>query len=110
MARNITTRSKDYPQWYLDVIKAAELADYSPVRGCMVIRPNGYALWEAIQSDLDRRFKESGHVNAYFPVLIPVSFLQKEADHVEGFAMECAVVTHSGLEKGEGGLVPKGKL
>ena len=110
MARNIVTRSENYPQWYLDVIKAAQLADYSPVKGCMVIRPNGYALWEGIQRDLDRRFKETGHVNAYFPLLIPMSFLQKEADHVEGFAMECAVVTHSGLEKGEGGLVPKGEL
>jgi len=103
MAKNITARSKDYPQWYLDVIKAAELADYSPVRGCMVIRPNGYALWEAIQRDLDRRFKATGHVNAYFPMLIPVSFLEKEAQHVEGFAMECAVVTHSSLQKGEDG-------
>lgn len=104
------TREKDYSQWYLDVIKAAELADYSPVRGCMVIRPTGYAVWEAIQRDLDFRFKETGHVNAYFPLLIPVSFLQKEAQHIEGFAMECAVVTHSGLEAGEDGLVPKGKL
>ena len=103
MAKNITTREKDYPQWYLDVIKAAELADYSPVRGCMVIRPNGYALWEAIQHDLDRRFKQTGHVNAYLPLLIPVSFLEKEAQHVEGFAMECAVVTHSSLKKGESG-------
>jgi len=111
MARNITTRSSNYPEWYLDVIKAAQLADYSPVKGCMVIRPNGYALWEGIQRDLDRRFKETGHVNAYFPLLIPMSFLQKEADHVEGFAMECAVVTHSGLEKAEGGgLKPKGEL
>ncbi|MCE7869951.1 proline--tRNA ligase [bacterium CPR1] len=110
MARNITPRAKDYPEWYLDVIKAAELADYSPVRGCMVIRPNGYALWEAIQRDLDFRFKETGHVNAYFPVLIPVSFLQKEADHVEGFAMECAVVTHGGLQKGDSGLEPTGAL
>jgi prolyl-tRNA synthetase len=111
MAKNIVARSKDYPQWYLDVIKAAELADYSPVRGCMVIRPNGYAMWEAIQGDLDRRFKETGHVNAYFPVLIPTSFLQKEAQHVEGFAMECAVVTHSGLEKGaDGKLKAKGEL
>jgi prolyl-tRNA synthetase len=110
MARNITPRAQDYSQWYLDVIKVAQLADYSPVRGCMVIRPNGYALWEGIQRDLDRRFKETGHVNAYFPLLIPISFLQKEADHVEGFAMECAVVTHSGLEKGEDGLVPKGPL
>ncbi len=103
MAKNIVPRSQDYPQWYLDVIKAAELADYSPVRGCMVIRPSGYALWEAIQRDLDRRFKETGHVNAYFPLLIPVSFLEKEAQHVEGFAMECAVVTHSSLEKDEEG-------
>jgi prolyl-tRNA synthetase len=111
MARNITPRHQDYSEWYLDVIKAAELADYSPVRGCMVIRPNGYALWEAIQRDLDRRFKETGHVNAYFPLLIPVSFLQKEAEHVEGFAMECAVVTHSGLEKGpDGRLVPTSPL
>src|ERR1700730_8789322 len=110
MAKNIKTRKDDYAQWYLDVIKAAQLADYSPVKGCMVIRPSGYALWEGIQRDLDRRFKETGHVNAYFPLLIPMSFLQKEADHVEGFAMECAVVTHSGLEKSEQGLVPKGQL
>lgn len=110
MARNITARSKDYPQWYIDVIRAAELADYSPVRGCMVIRPNGYALWEAIQADLDRRFKETGHVNAYFPLLIPASFLAREAEHIEGFAMECAVVTHSGLKKGEKGLEAKGEL
>ena len=110
MAKNIKTRADDYNQWYLDVIKAAELADYSPVRGCMVIRPTGYALWESIQRDLDARFKATGHTNAYFPLLIPVSFLQKEADHVEGFAMECAVVTHSGLEAGEDGLVPKGQL
>ena len=111
MAKNIAARSKDYPQWYLDVIKAAELADYSPVRGCMVIRPYGYALWEAIQRDLDRRFKATGHVNAYFPLLIPVSFLEKEAEHVEGFAMECAVVTHSSLKKGEDGhLTAKAEL
>lgn len=111
MAKNIASRAQDYPQWYLDVIKAAELADYSPVRGCMVIRPNGYALWEAIQRDLDRRFKETGHVNAYFPLLIPVSFLEKEAQHVEGFAMECAVVTHSSLEKdAEGKLKARSEL
>src|ERR1700722_8290600 len=110
MAKNITTREKDYSEWYQDVIKVAELADYSPVRGCMVIRPNGYALWEGIQRDLDRRFKETGHVNAYFPVLIPISFLQKEAEHVEGFAMECAVVTHSCLKKAESGLEPGGEL
>jgi prolyl-tRNA synthetase len=99
MAKNIKTRKDDYAQWYLDVIKAAQLADYSPVRGCMVIRPEGFAVWEAIQRDLDRRFKETGHVNAYFPLLIPQSFLTKEAQHVEGFAMECAIVTHSKLEK-----------
>jgi len=99
MAKNIKPRAQDYAQWYLDVIKAAQLADYSPVRGCMVIRPEGYAIWEAIQRDLDRRFKDTGHVNAYFPLLIPASFLAKEAQHVEGFAMECAVVTHSRLEK-----------
>src|ERR1044071_2928842 len=99
MAKNIKPRSQDYNQWYLDVIKASQLADYAPVKGCMVIRPEGYALWEAIQRDLDRRFKDTGHVNAYFPLLIPTSFLAKEAAHVEGFAMECAVVTHSRLEK-----------
>jgi len=110
MAKNIKSRAEDYAQWYLDVIKAAELADYSPVKGCMVIRPEGFAVWEAIQRDLDRRFKETGHVNAYFPLLIPQSFLAKEAQHVEGFAMECAVVTHSKLEKGEHGLQPGGKL
>jgi prolyl-tRNA synthetase len=111
MAKNIKTRAADYSQWYLDVIKAAQLADYSPVKGCMVIRPEGYAVWEAIQRDLDRRFKETGHVNAYFPLLIPQSFLTKEAEHVEGFAMECAIVTHSKLQKGaDGKLSPGGAL
>ena len=103
MAKNIKPRKDDYAQWYIDVIKAAQLADYSPVRGCMVIRPEGYAVWEAIQRDLDRRFKDTGHVNAYFPLLIPQHFLAKEAAHVEGFAMECAIVTHSRLEKGADG-------
>jgi prolyl-tRNA synthetase len=109
MAKNIKPRKEDYAQWYLDVIKAAQLADYSPVRGCMVIRPEGFAIWEAVQRDMDRRFKETGHVNAYFPLLIPQSFLAKEAAHVEGLAMECAVVTHSRLEKDPekpGGLKP----
>jgi prolyl-tRNA synthetase len=96
VAKNITPRDKDYSQWYLDVIKAGELADYAPVKGAMVIRPTGYAIWESIQADLDRRFKETGHVNAYFPLLIPESFMTKEAEHVEGFAPECAVVTHGG--------------
>ncbi len=111
MAQNITPRDRDYPQWYLDVIKAADLAEHSPVRGCMVIKPHGFAIWERMQRDLDRRFKATGHVNAYFPLFIPKSFLAKEAAHVEGFAMECAVVTHSGLEPdGEGGIRPKGRL
>jgi prolyl-tRNA synthetase len=112
MAKNIKPRKDDYSQWYLDVIKAAQLADYSPVRGCMVIRPEGYAIWEAIQRELDQRFKDTGHVNAYFPLLIPQSFLTKEAEHVEGFAMECAIVTHSKLEKDpvSGGLKPASPL
>ena len=111
MAKNIKARKDDYAQWYLDVIKAAQLADYSPVRGCMVIRPEGFAIWEAIQRDMDRRFKETGHVNAYFPLLIPQSFLTKEAEHVEGFALECAIVTHSKFEKGaDGKLKPAGEL
>ena len=110
MAKNIKKRSEDYSQWYLDVIKAARLADYAPVKGCMVIRPEGFAIWEAIQRELDGRFKATGHTNAYFPLLIPQSFLSKEAEHVEGFALECAVVTHSRLERGPDGLVPGGKL
>ena len=105
------TREEDYPEWYQQVVKAADLAETSPVRGCMVIKPWGYAIWENIQSDLDRRFKETGHKNAYFPLFIPMSFLQKEADHVEGFAKECAVVTHSRLEADEDGkLQPAGQL
>jgi prolyl-tRNA synthetase len=99
MQARITPRDKDYNQWYLDVIQQAELADYAPVKGCMVIRPNGYALWENIQHVLDEMFKETGHVNAYFPLLIPESFMKKEAEHVEGFAPECAVVTHGGGSK-----------
>jgi prolyl-tRNA synthetase len=95
----ITKRSDDYSRWYQDVIRAAELADNSPVRGCMVIRPNGYAIWENIQRILDGKFKELGHVNAYFPLLIPKSFLAKEAEHVEGFAKECAIVTHHRLKQ-----------
>ena len=96
MAKDITKRSVDYSQWYLDVVLKGELADYAPVKGCMVIRPNGYAVWENIQRNLDRMFKETGHVNAYFPMLIPESLLKKEAEHVEGFAPECVVVTHAG--------------
>ncbi len=96
MARNITPRKENYSQWYLDVISAGQLADYAPVKGCMVIRPSGYAIWEAMQARLDRMFKESGHVNAYFPLLIPQHFMEKEAEHIEGFSPECAVVTHGG--------------
>ena len=103
--KGVTARSEDYSRWYTDVVQRAELADYSPVKGCMVIRPYGYALWENIQAALDRRFKETGHVNAYFPLFIPQSFLQKEAEHVEGFAPELAVVTHGGGEKLEEPLI-----
>jgi len=95
----ITPRSQDYSQWYLDIVEKAGLADYSAVRGCMVIRPHGYAIWELIQRELDQRIKATGHVNAYFPLFIPMSFLQKEAEHVEGFAPEVAVVTHGGGEQ-----------
>jgi len=105
MAKNITPKEQDYSQWYLDVIKVGELADYAPVRGCMVVRPTGYAIWEMIQKYFDDAFKETGHVNASFPLLIPESFLAKEAEHVEGFAPECAVVTHAGGEKLEEALV-----
>ncbi len=105
------TREQNYPEWYLEVIKAADLAENSPVRGCMVIKPWGYALWENMQKVLDQKFKETGHVNAYFPLLIPLSFLEQEAEHVEGFAKECAVVTHHRLKAGpDGKLIPDGKL
>jgi len=105
------TRQDDYPEWYQQVIKAADLAENSPVRGCMVIKPWGYSLWENIQAVLDSMFKATGHVNAYFPIFIPKSFLEKEAEHVEGFAKECAVVTHHRLQAGpDGKLVPAGEL
>ncbi len=104
------TRQEDYAKWYQEVIVASDLADNSDVRGCMVIKPWGYAIWEAIQQDLDRRFKATGHVNAYFPLLIPLSYLEKEAEHVEGFAKECAVVTHHKLTTKDGKLVPDGEL
>ena len=105
------TREENYPEWYQQVIKAADLAEHSPVRGCMVIKPWGYSLWENMQRILDGMFKATGHVNAYFPLFIPLSFLEKEAQHVEGFAKECAVVTHHRLEKGKDGkLVPAGEL
>jgi prolyl-tRNA synthetase len=101
----ITKRTEDFSRWYTDVIAAAELADYAPVKGCMIIRPNGYAIWEKMQQALDAMFKETGHQNAYFPLFIPENFLQKEAEHVEGFAPEVAVVTHAGGSKLEEPLV-----
>lgn len=97
MAKAIKPRSEDYSQWYVDIVKNANLADHSAVRGCMVIKPHGFAIWENMQQQLDRMFKETGHVNAYFPLFIPKSYLSKEAEHVEGFAKECAVVTHHRL-------------
>ncbi len=100
-------RSEDYSGWYQEVIKSADLAESSAVRGCMVIKPYGFAIWEAMKAGLDRRFKATGHKNAYFPIFIPKSFLQREANHVEGFAMECAVVTHHRLKKDKDGtLIP----
>lgn len=103
--KGITPRDKDFSAWYNDLIMRAELADYSPVRGCMVIRPNGYAIWEQMQQALDRMFKDTGHQNAYFPLFIPQSFLAREAEHVEGFAPETAVVTHGGGKELEEPLV-----
>src|SRR5690606_10551365 len=103
MAKEITPRDTDYSQWYLDIVKKAGLADNSAVRGCMVIKPLGYALWENMRDQLDRMFKDTGHVNAYFPLFIPKSFLSREADHVEGFAKECAVVTHYRLKNNPDG-------
>ncbi|MGH7778454.1 MAG: proline--tRNA ligase [Candidatus Binataceae bacterium] len=103
--RKVTPRSQDFAQWYNDIVLRAELADYSPVRGCIVFRPDGFAIWEALQSELDRRIKKTGARNAYFPLLIPMSFLQKEAKHVEGFAPEVAVVTHGGGKELEEPLV-----
>jgi prolyl-tRNA synthetase len=101
----ITPRSEDFSRWYLDVVRRAELADYSPVKGCMVIRPYGYAIWELIQQAFDREFKRTGHVNAYFPLFIPEGLLTREAEHVEGFAPQVAYVTHGGGEELEERLV-----
>jgi len=103
-------RHEDFPEWYQQLVRVAEMAENSEVRGCMVIKPWGYALWERMQSVLDGMFKATGHRNAYFPLFIPLSHLQKEAEHVEGFAKECAVVTHHRLEMQDGKLVPAGKL
>jgi len=114
MAKELTSRAENYSQWYNDLVIKADLAENSAVRGCMVIKPYGYAIWERMRDELDRMFKETGHVNAYFPLFIPKSFLSKEADHVEGFAKECAVVTHYRLKQnpdGPGVVVdPEAKL
>jgi len=114
MAKELTPRSENYSQWYQDLVIKADLAENSAVRGCMVIKPYGYAIWEKMQAELDRMFKETGHVNAYFPLFIPKSFFSKEAAHVEGFAKECAVVTHYRLknneESGEIEVDPEAKL
>ncbi|MDR2911226.1 MAG: proline--tRNA ligase [Bacteroidales bacterium] len=114
MAKELTPRSENYSQWYQDLVIKADLAENSAVRGCMVIKPYGYAIWEKMQAELDRMFKETGHVNAYFPIFIPKSFFSKEAKHVEGFAKECAVVTHYRLKNDpeNGGIVvdPEAKL
>ncbi len=105
------TREEDFSEWYQSVLQVADFAEHAPVRGCMIIKPNGYAIWETIQSILDRKFKNKGVKNAYFPLFIPLSFLEKEAEHVEGFASETAVVTHTRLEKNkEGKLIPSSKL
>ncbi len=115
MSKEITSRATDYSQWYNDLILKGGLADYSAVRGCMVIKPYGFALWENMRDQLDRRFKETGHVNAYFPLFVPRTFLEKEEGHAEGFAKECAVVTHYRLKanpdkKGELMVDPDSKL
>ena len=105
MVKKLTPMSEDFNQWYTDIIQEAQLADYSPVKGTMVIRPYGYALWEHIQSYLDKRFKDTGHQNAYFPLFIPKSFIEKEAEHVEGFSPELATVTHAGGKELEEPLI-----
>jgi len=114
MASKLTSRDQDYSQWYNEIVQKADLAENSGVRGCMVIKPYGYAIWEKMQAELDRMFKETGHVNAYFPLFIPKSYLSKEASHVEGFAKECAVITHYRLKNDEenGGVIvdPQAKL
>ena len=103
MKKKLTTRSEDYAKWYNEIVQGADLAESSGVRGCMVIKPYGYAIWEKMQAELDKMFKATGHVNAYFPLFIPKSYLSKEADHVEGFAKECAIVTHYRLKNSDDG-------
>src|SRR5690606_15610106 len=103
MAKELPTRSEDYSLWYNELVKKADLAEHSDVRGCMVIKPYGYSIWEKMQQTLDKMFKDTGHVNAYFPLFIPKSYLAKEASHVEGFAKECAIVTHYRLKNSDDG-------
>ncbi len=114
MAQKYATRAEDYSKWYNELVDRADLAEHSDVRGCMVIKPYGYAIWENMRDILDRKFKETGHSNAYFPLFIPKSYLSKEASHVDGFAKECAVVTHYRLKNdpdGKGVIVdPDAKL
>src|SRR6201991_182070 len=103
MSKGVVSKEEDYSQWYNDLVIKADMAEYSPVKGCMVIKPYGYSIWEKMQSVLDAKFKETGHQNAYFPLLIPKSYLSKEAAHVDGFAKECAVVTHYRLKNDPNG-------
>lgn len=114
MAKSLPKRSEDYSLWYNEIVKRADLAEHSAVRGCMVIKPYGYSIWEKMQAEIDRMFKETGHTNAYFPLFVPKSYLSKEADHVEGFAKECAVVTHYRLKNADDGsgvvVDPEAKL
>jgi prolyl-tRNA synthetase len=112
MSKELVTRAEDFSKWYNDLVAKADLAEHSAVRGCMVIKPNGYAIWEKMQQALDKMFKDTGHVNAYFPLFIPKSFFSKEASHVDGFAKECAVVTHYRLKNVDGEIVvdPDAKL
>lgn len=112
MAKGLVKRSENYAEWYQELVIRADLAEHSAVRGCMVIKPYGFAIWEVIRDELDKRFKATGHVNAYFPLFIPKSFFNREAAHVEGFAKECAVVTHYRLKTVDGKIEvdPEAKL
>src|ERR1700761_5119932 len=105
MSKGVISKDEDYSQWYNDLVIKADMAEYSPVRGCMIIKPYGYSIWEKMQGVLDKMFKDTGHSNAYFPLFIPKSFFSKEASHVEGFAKECAVVTHYRLKNDESGQI-----
>ena len=112
MSKGVTPQSKNFSEWYNDVVKKADLAEHGPVRGTMVIKPYGFALWDNVKTELNNMIKETGHVNAYFPLFIPKSFLAQEAEHVEGFAKECAVITHTRLKAEDGNLIvdPDSKL